>query len=116
MEENYERRRDEVYSEKVKAGKRSYFFDVKVTRSNDYYLTITEKIKKPRNDGVYYEKHKIFLYKEDFNKFVEALHATIDYVKDELMPEIDFSQFDRREDSEIERINISESNSDLKWD
>ncbi len=114
MEENNEKGRDEIYSERVKAGKRTYFFDVKATRSNDYYLTITESKRKPKDDGFFYEKHKIFLYKEDFNKFVEALNTTVDHVKTELMPEVDFSQFDREE--AMEGAAISESGSDLKWD
>jgi hypothetical protein len=68
VEENKNNGRDEIYSEKVKAGKRTYFFDVKSTRSNDYYLTITESKKRFKEDGFTYEKHKIFLYKEDFWK------------------------------------------------
>ncbi|MEO1254253.1 MAG: DUF3276 family protein, partial [Bacteroidota bacterium] len=100
MEDNNEKGRDEIYSERVKAGKRTYFFDVKATRSNDYYLTITESKRKPKDDGFFYEKHKIFLYKEDFNKFVNALNSTVDHVKDELMPEVDFSQFDREHEPE----------------
>ena len=115
MEENNEKGRDEIYSERVKAGKRTYFFDVKATRSNDYYLTITESKRKPKDDGFFYEKHKIFLYKEDFNKFVEALNTTVDHVKNELMPEIDFSQFDR-DNEEVASASISDSDSDLKWD
>lgn len=71
--------REEVYSKKVRAGKRTYFFDVKATRSNDYYITVTES-KKRLEDGVFI-KHKIFLYKEDFEKFAEGLKETIDYVK-----------------------------------
>jgi len=71
--------REEVYSKKVRAGKRTYFFDVKATRSNDYYITITES-KKRLEDGVFI-KHKIFLYKEDFEKFAEGLKETVDYVK-----------------------------------
>lgn len=71
--------REEVYSKKVRAGKRTYFFDVKATRSNDYYITITES-KKRLEDGVFI-KHKIFLYKEDFEKFAEGLADTVDYVK-----------------------------------
>jgi len=94
VEENKTNSRDEIYSAKVKAGKRTYFFDVKSTRSNDYYLTITESKKRFKEDGFTYEKHKIFLYKEDFNKFVEALNNTVNHVKNELMPEIDFTQFD----------------------
>lgn len=115
MEENNEKGRDEIYSERVKAGKRTYFFDVKATRSNDYYLTITESKRKPKDDGFFYEKHKIFLYKEDFNKFVEALNNTVNHVKDELMPEVDFTQFDR-DDEEVANLEVSDSDSDLKWD
>ena len=74
------REREEVFSKKVRAGKRTYFFDVKATRSNDYYITITES-KKRLEDGVFI-KHKIFLYKEDFEKFIEGLNVTIDYIKD----------------------------------
>lgn len=73
------REREEVFSKKVRAGKRTYFFDVKATRSNDYYVTITES-KKRIEDGVFI-KHKIFLYKEDFEKFAEGLTETIDYIK-----------------------------------
>ncbi|OCX53096.1 DNA-binding protein [Mucilaginibacter sp. PPCGB 2223] len=73
------RDREEVFSKKVRAGKRTYFFDVKATRSNDYYITVTES-KKRLEDGVFV-KHKIFLYKEDFEKFAEGLKDTIDYIK-----------------------------------
>jgi len=71
--------REEVFSKKVRAGKRTYFFDVKATRSNDYYVTITES-KKRLEDGVFV-KHKIFLYKEDFEKFSEGLRDTVEYIK-----------------------------------
>ena len=71
--------REEVYSKKVRAGKRTYFFDVKSTRSNDYYITITES-KKRMEDGVFV-KHKIFLYKEDFEKFSEGLTDAIEFIK-----------------------------------
>ena len=71
--------REEVFSKKVRAGKRTYFFDVKATRSNDYYVTITES-KKRLEDGVFV-KHKIFLYKEDFEKFAEGLSETVEYIK-----------------------------------
>ncbi|MEZ4825672.1 MAG: DUF3276 family protein [Bacteroidia bacterium] len=87
--------RDEVYSEKIRAGKRTYFFDVRSTRSNDYYITITES--KRRFNGRGYDKHKIFLYKEDFNKFLASLNKTVDHVKLELMPDYDYDEFDRRE-------------------
>jgi hypothetical protein len=71
--------REEVFSKKVRAGKRTYFFDVKATRSDDYYLTITES-KKRLEDGAFI-KHKIFLYKEDFEKFAEGLKESVDYIK-----------------------------------
>lgn len=77
--------REEVYSKAVKAGKRTYFLDVKATRNNDYYLTITESKKKFDNNGnPSYEKHKIFLYKEDFEKFTEGLEEAVNVVKDAL--------------------------------
>lgn len=74
--------REEIYSKAVKAGKRTYFFDVKATRNSDYYLTITESKKKFDKDGnASYEKHKIFLYKEDFEKFAEGLEEVVAIVK-----------------------------------
>lgn len=77
-------KRDEIYSKSVRAGKRTYFFDVKATRGNDYYLTITESKKRFNDDGkFFYEKHKLFLYKEDFEKFGEGLQEVIDYIKRE---------------------------------
>jgi hypothetical protein len=83
---------ESVYSQRIRAGKRrTYFFDVRETRGNDYYLTITESRKKFDSDG--YERHKIFLYKEDFNKFIKGLGEAIDYVKTELMPDFDFDAF-----------------------
>ena len=111
MEENKETEKAEIYSQRVRAGKRTYFFDVKSTRSNDYYLTITESKRRFKDDGYVYEKHKIFLYKEDFEKFLEALKESVDHVKTELMPEYDFSQFSSRE-----KEDESELDSDLNWD
>ena len=74
--------REEIYSKAVRAGKRTYFFDVKATRNNDYYLTITESKKRFDNDGNQnFEKHKIFLYKEDFEKFSEGLDEVVAYIK-----------------------------------
>jgi hypothetical protein len=78
--ENVEK--EEIFSNAVRAGKRTYFFDVKATKRNDYYLTITESKKRYNKDGrFFYEKHKIFLYKEDFDKFVDGLEDVIDYIK-----------------------------------
>lgn len=83
----------EIFSKKIRAGKRTYFFDVKATKGNDYFITITES-KKRFEDGSFV-KHKIFLYKEDFNKFTEALNETVSHVKTELMPEYNFEEFNR---------------------
>ena len=71
--------RSDVHSTAVRAGKRTYFFDVKATRNDDYYLTITESKRRPGDDASY-EKHKIFLYREDFSKFSEGLAQAIDYI------------------------------------
>ena len=90
--ENNDKKMESVYSVRVKAGKRrTYFFDVRETRGSDFYVTITESRKRFDTDG--YERHKIFLYKEDFNKFLRGLNDTIDHVKTELMPDFDFDAF-----------------------
>ncbi|MFZ9214571.1 MAG: DUF3276 family protein [Sediminibacterium sp.] len=90
--ENNDRKMESVYSKRIKAGKRrTYFFDVRETRGSDYYLTITESRKRADDSG--YDRHKIFLYKEDFNKFVKALGESVDYVKTDLMPDFDFDAF-----------------------
>lgn len=90
--ENNDRKMDSVYSKRIRAGKRrTYFFDVRSTRGNDYYLTITESRKRFNEDG--YDRHKIFLYKEDFNKFIKGLNEAVEYVKTDLMPDFDFDAF-----------------------
>ena len=90
--DNNEKRMESVYSKRIRAGKRrTYFFDVRATRGNDYYITITESRKKFNEDG--YDRHKIFLYKEDFNKFLKALTEAVDYVKTDLMPDFDFDAY-----------------------
>lgn len=74
---------EEVYSKAVRAGRRTYFFDVKATRNDDYFLTITESRKKQGKDGsFFFDKHKIYLYKEDFGKFSEGLEEVIAYIKE----------------------------------
>ncbi len=100
---------ESIYSKRIRAGKRrTYFFDVRATRGNDYYLTITESRKRFDDNG--YDRHKIFLYKEDFNKFIKALNEAVDYVKTELMPDFDFDAFNHDEVAEegngesIERV------------
>lgn len=117
MEEIKDNGKNEIFSNRVRAGKRTYFFDIKATRSNDYYLTITESKRRYKEDGYFYEKHKIFLYKEDFNKFLEALQGTIDHVKTELMPDYDFSQTDVGKDEETAESEAhGTADSELKWD
>jgi len=115
--ESNERKMDSIYSKRLRAGKRrTYFFDVRSTKGNDYYLTITESRKRFDDNG--YDRHKIFLYKEDFNKFVKALGEAVDYVKTELMPNFDFDAFNHDESDEdgagaVRSINTqSESPSD----
>lgn len=74
--------REEIYSKAIRAGKRTYFFDVKSTRKNDYYLTITERKRRYEQDGSFQiEKHKIFLYKEDFDKFADGLAEVVEFIK-----------------------------------
>ena len=90
-----QRRFESVYSKKVRAGKRrTYFFDVRRTKGDDFYLTLTESTKKFHGNG--YERHKIFLYKEDFNRFMESLEDVINHVKTELMPDYDYDEYTRR--------------------
>ena len=94
--DNTEKKIESIYSKRIRAGKRrTYFFDVKATRANDYYLTITESRKRFNDNG--YDRHKIFLYKEDFNKFIKALGEAVDYVKTELMPDFNFDAYNHDE-------------------
>lgn len=97
--ENNDKKMESIYSKRIRAGKRrTYFFDVRATRGNDYYLTITESRKRFDDNG--YDRHKVFLYKEDFNKFIKALTEAVDYVKTELMPDFDFDAFNHDETEE----------------
>jgi hypothetical protein len=90
---------ESVYSKRIRAGKRrTYFFDVRATRGNDYYLTITESRKRFNDNG--YDRHKIFLYKEDFNKFLGGLNEAVNYVKTELMPDFDFDAYNHDNDND----------------
>ena len=94
--DNNEKKMESIYSKRIRAGKRrTYFFDVRATRGNDYYLTITESRKRFNDTG--YDRHKIFLYKEDFNKFIKALNEAVDYVKTQLMPDFDFDAFNHED-------------------
>ena len=93
------RNAESIFSKRVKAGKRrTYFFDVRETRGSDYFITITESKKRFNDDG--YDRHKMFIYKEDFNKFIAALSETVDYVKTELMPDFDFDAFNHDDDEQ----------------
>jgi hypothetical protein len=96
VENESNKRFDSVYSNKVRAGKRrTYFFDVRQTKGDDYYITLTESTRRFNGDG--YERHKIFLYKEDFNRFLQSLQDTVDHVKTELMPDYDYDEFTKRQ-------------------
>jgi hypothetical protein len=91
-----EREEESVFSKRVRAGKRrTYFFDVKKTKGEDYFITITESTR--REDGFGYKRHKLFLYKEDFNRFVASLNEVVNHVKTDLMPDFDYEEFDRRQ-------------------
>ncbi len=95
MDQDRYRRNESVYSKKVRAGKRrTYFMDVKKTRGSDYYLTLTESTRRFNGDG--YDRHKIFLYKEDFNRFLAGLEDVVNHVKTELMPDYDYDEYTRR--------------------
>jgi hypothetical protein len=92
-------RNESLYSKRIKAGKRrTYFFDVRATRGNDYFITITESKKRFDDNG--YDRHKMFLYKEDFNKFLVGLTETVNYVKTDLMPDFDFDAFNHDQENE----------------
>ena len=107
--ENNDKKMESVYSQRIRAGKRrTYFFDVRETRGNDYYLTITESRKKFNEDG--YDRHKIFLYKEDFNKFLKGMTEAIDYVKTDLMPDFDFDAFNHENSENYEGNNYPQKN------
>ena len=92
--ENENRKTPAVFSKTIRAGRRrTYFFDIRTTRGNDYFVTITESKKRFHEDG--YDRHKVFLYKEDFNKFLDALNEVVNHVKTDLLPEYDFDEFSR---------------------
>jgi hypothetical protein len=112
---------EKIFSKRIRAGKRTYFFDVRATRTNDYYLTLTESRRFQKDGDFVFEKSKLFIYKEDFDKVVEALQETVDHIKNELMPHIDFSQFKNTEEEIYEKPFSKKEDeeilgSDLKWD
>lgn len=102
--DNNDKKMESIYSKRIRAGKRrTYFFDVRATRGNDYYLTITESRKRFNDNG--YDRHKIFLYKEDFNKFLKALTEAVDHVKTQLMPDFDFDAYNHDDYEDGEEMN-----------
>ncbi|MEQ8707211.1 MAG: DUF3276 family protein [Phaeodactylibacter sp.] len=106
-----QRRFESEFSLKMKAGKRrTYFFDVRRTKGDDFYVTLTESTKKHDSDR--FERHKIFLYKEDFNRFLSHLEETIDHVKEHLMPDYDYDEFTRRHEEYDEEYSSDDRFSD----
>lgn len=106
-ENRNEPRNESLYSKRIKAGKRrTYFFDVRATRGNDYFITITESKKRFDDNG--YDRHKMFVYKEDFNKFLAGLTDTINYVKTDLMPDFDFDAFNHDQENEEGGVTATE--------
>lgn len=107
--DNRDSRFESVYSQKVKAGKRrTYFFDVRKTKGADYYITITESTRRFEDDS--YSRHKIFLYKEDFNRFVESLVDVVDHIKNDLLPDYDYDEFTRRHEEREREYNDDNNN------
>ncbi len=106
--EKFSQKSENIFSSKVKAGKRrTYFFDIRQTKGADYFLTLTESTKRFNGDG--YERHKIFLYKEDINRFVEGLEDAVKFFKQELMPDYDFDEYTKRQEEWEARKALEES-------
>jgi len=106
------RKFESVFSHKVRAGKRrTYFFDVRKTKGEDFYITLTESTRRFNGEG--YERHKIFLYKEDFNRFMEGLEETVNHIKTDLLPDYDYDEYTRRnQEWEEQRKNESQEEVD----
>ncbi len=97
---------EDIFSRAVRAGKRTYFFDVKATRRGDYYLTLTESKKQYGKDGDFrFEKHKLFLYKEDFEKFEQGLSETLEYCNKHNVDFVD-EEDDKSDDNVVKPDNI----------
>jgi len=117
--ENDSKFRDEIYSVAVRAGKRTYFFDVKSTRREELYLTITESKKRFEQDGSFhFEKHKIFLYKEDFEKFSEGLQEVITFIDQNQQDEVTSQTDDLKgtEENVLEEVSFSKDYTNLEFD
>ncbi len=108
IEKNEATERDDIFSTSVRAGKRTYYFDVKSTRKGDYYLTITERKRHYRDDGSFeVEKHKIFLYREDFEKFMEILNESVHYIN-ENAPEIHYNREESPEHQSFSEVDFED--------
>ncbi len=119
--ENDSKFREEIYSVAVRAGKRTYFFDVKSTRRDEFYLTITESKKRFEQDGnFHFEKHKIFLYKEDFEKFIEGLQEVITFIdqnqQDEFVGGGEFDELESPVEKDLEEVSFSKDYTKLEFD
>ena len=119
--ENDSKFREEIYSVAVRAGKRTYFFDVKSTRRDEFYLTITESKKRFEQDGnFHFEKHKIFLYKEDFEKFTEGLQEVITYIdqnqQDDYENQADFDELEKNEEKVFEVVGVDKNFTNLDFE
>lgn len=114
--ENKDRDREEIFSRAVRAGKRTYFFDVKATAGEDYYITITESKRRFNNEQskFFYEKHKLFLYKEDFEKFALGLSDVIEYIKTGLAPERQEFDSDTHENSDSAGVRMNHKSIDFE--
>ena len=112
---------DEIHSKAIRAGRRTYFFDVRETKAGDYYLTITESKKFTNEDGSYhYKKHKIYLYKEDFEEFTDTLKETIDFIFEkkgvEVISERHRKDFQPQEKADDETPKTASDFSDVKFE
>jgi len=113
MEDKDNKMREEIFSKSVRAGRRTYFFDVRATRAEDYYMTITESKRHTKEDGsFYYQKHKIYLYKEDFDSFIESLKEVSDFIIKEKGREV--ITLDSTEKSDLETSSVVEEKLDDK--
>lgn len=119
--ENDSKFREEIYSVSVRAGKRTYFFDVKSTRRDEFYLTITESKKRFEQDGSFhFEKHKIFLYKEDFEKFMDGLQEVVTYIdqnqQDDIENHAELDNYQSKEERILEEADITKDYTKLEFD
>lgn len=121
MNDNEHLEQEEIFSQVLRAGRRTYFFDVRATKADDYYLTVTESKKFTHDDGSFhYKKHKIYLYKEDFTEFNEMLKAATNYILgekgEEVISERHQKDFKRVSDEEGSEISTTESFTDIKFE